>query len=439
MGSIRKSTILAGLLWLALCSIHCKGDRNKGGEAVEGSGTAARPDGRTSLSQAVRRRGRAVQVKLLGAGSSQAGDHLDLVAVFTDPKTDLPVAVTLLQDVFLLERDGDRASLMVLPEEAEILTLSEKLCQVWAVLRNPQDMGIQEDRIRTTLSALVRGGPPPPEPQLVPPTGPSLDALPPGQRALEITAQGSAGVDPGDRVDLLALLPDGGNDDQMVTTVLEDVPVLARSGDRLVLSIGADLAERTVMAASVGKLSVSRRAPASRHHISGWLPATKEHLITGTTKSRMQSLRQTALQGIGGLADLARLPDPLRVITLSVDGASTVTPGDRLDLLASFVDPKTNQMVTLTLLDNVITLGASGDQLTLVVMPLEAQMVVLAGAIGQLKASLRNPEDTTIQEGSSRATIETLITGERIKALHVKRGATIQVIRMPGQRWPQRA
>ena len=432
MGSIRTSTILAGLLCLALGSIHCKSDRNKGGEAVEGSGTAAKPDGQTSLSQAVSRRGRAVQVKLQGAGSCQAGDHLDLVAVITDPKTELQVALTFLQNVILLQRDGDRLSLMVLPEEAEILALSENLGQVWAVLRNPQDTGIQVDRIRTTLSALLRGGPPTPEAQLVPSTGPSLNALPHGQRALEILAQGSAGVLPGDRVDLLALLPDGGDDDQMVTTVLEDVPVLARSGDRLVLGISAILVERTVMAASLGKLTVSRRAPASRHRTSEWLPATIEQLITGTTKSRMQSLRQTALQGISGLTDLARLPDPLRAITLSVDGASTVTPGDRLDLLATFVDPKTKQAVTLTLLDNLITLGASGDQLTLVVMPLEAQMAVLAGAIGQLKASLRNLEDTAIEEGRARATIETLITGERIKALNKKRDATIQIIRMPG-------
>ncbi|HOX46790.1 MAG TPA: Flp pilus assembly protein CpaB, partial [Myxococcota bacterium] len=48
-----------------------------------------------------------------------------------------------------------------------------------------------------------------------------------------------------------------------------------------------------------------------------------------------------------------------------------------------------------------------------------------------LHLTLRNPEDIGGEEERARATIETLLTGERVKALKRQREQTIQVIRLP--------
>ncbi len=141
-----------------------------------------------------------------------------------------------------------------------------------------------------------------------------------------------------------------------------------------------------------------------------------------------------------------------RAISLDISGAQGVSgwvrPNDHVDILGTFSDPKTSQMVTVTLLQNVIVLACGkitgstnvhtmekGDReygsITVMVLPEEAEIIVLAAQLGQLHLTLRNPEDIGGEEERARATIETLITGERIKALKKKRDATIQVIRLP--------
>jgi pilus assembly protein CpaB len=127
-----------------------------------------------------------------------------------------------------------------------------------------------------------------------------------------------------------------------------------------------------------------------------------------------------------------------RAITLSVTGAAGVggwvRPNDHVDILGTFQDPDTNQMVTVTLLKNVIVLATgeitgntdvkflernerSYNNVTVMVIPEEAEIVVLAGQLGQLHLSLRNPEDIGSEEERGRATMKTLLTGQRIKAL----------------------
>jgi pilus assembly protein CpaB len=66
---------------------------------------------------------------------------------------------------------------------------------------------------------------------------------------------------------------------------------------------------------------------------------------------------------------------------------------------------------------------------TLLVLPEEAEIVVLAQELGSLYLSLRNPEDISIFEERARTTIETLLTGERVKKLQQRRYRTIQIIR----------
>jgi pilus assembly protein CpaB len=142
-----------------------------------------------------------------------------------------------------------------------------------------------------------------------------------------------------------------------------------------------------------------------------------------------------------------------RAISLDMSGAAGVAgwvrPNDHIDILGSFTDPKTQQMVTVTLLQNVIVLATGqitgstnvhalkeGDKgyssITVMVLPEEAEIIVLASQLGALYLTLRNPEDIGGEEERARATIETLITGERVKALQKKRAQTIQVVRLTG-------
>jgi pilus assembly protein CpaB len=125
-----------------------------------------------------------------------------------------------------------------------------------------------------------------------------------------------------------------------------------------------------------------------------------------------------------------------------------VRPNDHIDILGTFQDPKSGQMVTVTLLQNVIVLatgkitGSTNIQaldigernyqsVTVMVLPEEAEIVVLASQLGHLHLTLRNPEDIGGEEERARATIETLLTGERVKALKRKRERTFQIIRLP--------
>jgi pilus assembly protein CpaB len=139
-----------------------------------------------------------------------------------------------------------------------------------------------------------------------------------------------------------------------------------------------------------------------------------------------------------------------RAINVAVDDITSVgqwvRPNDHVDILGTFRDPSTREMVTVTLLQNVIVLatgkitGSTNVNLlsetdrrygsvSLLVLPEEAEILALAGELGKLTLTLRNPEDMDLQEERGRATIQTLLTGERTQALERIRYQTIQVIR----------
>jgi pilus assembly protein CpaB len=164
------------------------------------------------------------------------------------------------------------------------------------------------------------------------------------------------------------------------------------------------------------------------------------------------------LQGIKALERLSKAVRKRgRAITIGVNERSAVgqwvRPNDHIDILGTFRDPGSNQMVAVTLLQNVIVLatgqqgansnpGSKGETdygtITLLALPEEAEILVLAQEMGSLYLSLRNSEDISIFEERARTTIDTLLTGERVKKLQEKRYQTIQIIRgiqgkMPGQ------
>jgi pilus assembly protein CpaB len=66
---------------------------------------------------------------------------------------------------------------------------------------------------------------------------------------------------------------------------------------------------------------------------------------------------------------------------------------------------------------------------SLLVIPEEAEILVLAQELGALTLSLRNEDDIDVLEERGRATINTLLSGERTKVLQAKRFNTIQVIK----------
>jgi pilus assembly protein CpaB len=126
-----------------------------------------------------------------------------------------------------------------------------------------------------------------------------------------------------------------------------------------------------------------------------------------------------------------------------------VRPNDHIDIIGTFKDPQTNENVAVTLMQNVIILAtgkitgttnvnlipeAQRDygNVSMLVLPEEAEVLVLAQELGALTLTLRNEDDVDVIEERGRATINTLLSGERTRVLQQKRFNTIQVIRGAG-------
>ncbi|MFZ5471021.1 MAG: Flp pilus assembly protein CpaB [Myxococcota bacterium] len=123
-----------------------------------------------------------------------------------------------------------------------------------------------------------------------------------------------------------------------------------------------------------------------------------------------------------------------------------VRPNDHVDVIGTFKDPQTNESVAVTLLQNVIVLATGKitgttnvnlipenqreyNSVSLLVLPEEAEILVLAVELGSLTLSLRNEDDFDGLEERGRATINTLLSGERTRVLEQKRRNIISIIR----------
>lgn len=99
-------------------------------------------------------------------------DHVDVVGTFHDPASHEPRTVTLLQNVVVLatghvnantnyvpddEKRYQTVTLLVLPEEAEILTLAQEEGTLTLVLRNPDDLDYQQKRGVVDVKSLFTG------------------------------------------------------------------------------------------------------------------------------------------------------------------------------------------------------------------------------------------------------------------------------------------
>ncbi len=140
-----------------------------------------------------------------------------------------------------------------------------------------------------------------------------------------------------------------------------------------------------------------------------------------------------------------------RAFTLEANGARMtvggwIRPNDHIDIIGSFRDPNSNEQVAVTLMQNVVVLATGKitgttninllpesdrhyDTISLLVLPEEAEILSLAAELGTLTFVLRNPEDIDVQEERGRATIQTLLTGERLKTLERVRSQSLVIIR----------
>lgn len=129
--------------------------------------------------------------------------------------------------------------------------------------------------------------------------------------------------------------------------------------------------------------------------------------------------------------------------------AGWVRPNDHVDIIGTFRDPATNENTAVTLLQNVIVIATGKitgttnvnlipesareyGNVTLLVLPEEAEILVLASEMGSLTLSLRHEDDIDTMEDRGRATIHTLLSGERTRALQEKRREIIQIIKGSG-------
>jgi pilus assembly protein CpaB len=107
-------------------------------------------------------------------GWVRPNDHIDVIGTFKDPDTNQQVALTLLQNVVVLatgkitgntninlmpegERTYGNVTLMVVPEEGEILTLAQELGNLTLALRNEDDIDTINNRLPTSVRTLFDG------------------------------------------------------------------------------------------------------------------------------------------------------------------------------------------------------------------------------------------------------------------------------------------
>ncbi len=153
-----------------------------------------------------------------------------------------------------------------------------------------------------------------------------------------------------------------------------------------------------------------------------------------------------------------RVQKKARAITISADANASVggwvRPNDHVDVIGTFRDPQSNEQVAVTLLQNIIVLATGNitgttnvnllpeskrdyNNVSLLVLPEEAEILTLAAELGTLRLSLRHEDDVDVIEDRGRATIHTLLSGERTRLLEEKRRGIIQIIKGNASSGPQ--
>jgi pilus assembly protein CpaB len=139
------------------------------------------------------------------------------------------------------------------------------------------------------------------------------------------------------------------------------------------------------------------------------------------------------------------IPTKGRAIAVEVEEKAAVAqwirPNDHVDVIGSFRDPETNEMVTVTLLENLIVLATGKltgmtvyateedkkySHVVLLTLPQEAEILTLGQETGTLTLTLRNPRDLERnEERKGKTDAKSLLTGEQSE-LFKKRASTFQ-------------
>ena len=139
-------------------------------------------------------------------------------------------------------------------------------------------------------------------------------------------------------------------------------------------------------------------------------------------------------KGESGAGVTDDIPLGMKIATVKVDAVSglagLVKPGDRVDVLVhltenpakgilktSTISPKNLQNVTVKAIDNVFERDKNGEQqvtaktITLLVTPSQAQLVMFASEVGQIRFIGRNVNDTTSDEQTVAVSVAELLNG----------------------------
>ncbi len=131
-----------------------------------------------------------------------------------------------------------------------------------------------------------------------------------------------------------------------------------------------------------------------------------------------------------------------RAVSISVTEQASVSqyvhPNDHVDIIGTFRDEETRQLISLTVLQDVIVLATgkitgntnvnllderdkSYQTVTMLLDPEEAEILMLAQEVGTLYLSLRNSDDISKVEPHGHATIKTITDGIRMNQIADRR------------------
>lgn len=171
------------------------------------------------------------------------------------------------------------------------------------------------------------------------------------------------------------------------------------------------------------------------------IPAGAERLVLGQALSHAH--RAGDVVTYGELAEPGSVVmKKARAAALDITARSPwIKQGDHVDVLSSMEDPQTFEDVTVTLIQNAIVTGTltvndQTQRLTLLLIFEEAEALLLAQKLGKVDVTLRNPDDVDILEERGRATVYTLLSGERSRVLQQKRFTTGCILRGNGHPLP---
>jgi len=265
-----------------------------------------------------------------------------------------------------------------------------------------------------------------------------------GGRGLLVRVQGADDVEVGDHLDLLFSLADPQTQQVSAFTGMSNVYVLQVDRSQTKHGLETDLtvsllpqeAEVVRLAAKLGAVHASLRNAGDLGSGQEAKPVVVENLVNledvasfRAKRTGLKPAEATHLNVAGRLSE--QIPRGGRALHLAVQGGRHVRAGDRVDLLATFKEPNTGQWACATLLEQVAVLRVNGESdLTVLVLPEEAVLLILASRLGDLCASLRNPKDEGLLQYHARTTVQTLFARPR------KLGSGIRIIKQQTTRSP---